>query len=281
MTKEPKFFQVERDDGVIIWRFYNPPRNLWDNETRMDFQEQVEDFYKDPDLRVAVFTSAMPDVFIQHYDVSLLVKRGEELKKQKKPQPIVRRIGFRRDSKPIIAAINAPLAGGGLEMAMSFDFRFMSRTASAAQGEVNVGILPGGGGTQRMTRLIGLGRALELMLTGRRVFADEAERIGLITRACDPENLMPQALAFARELAARPPLAVSRIRRCIFEGIDMPIDDGLALESELMQELLQSGEALERMRNYVSTGQKGARERIEEEKREMEHQWKEKHGKKG
>jgi len=166
-------------------------------------------------------------------------------------------------------------------MAMSFDFRFMSRTASAAQGEVNVGILPGGGGTQRMTRLIGLGRALELMLTGRRVFADEAERIGLITRACDPENLMPQALAFARELAARPPLAVSRIRRCIFEGIDMPIDDGLALESELMQELLQSGEALERMRNYVSTGQKGARERIEEEKREMEHQWKEKHGKKG
>ena len=117
MSKEPKFFQVEKDEGVVIWRFYNPPNNLWNVDTRMDFMELVEDFYKDPELRVAIFTSAMPDVFIQHYDVSLLVKRGEELKQQKTPpaQPAVRRIGFRRDSKPIIAAINASLAGGGLE----------------------------------------------------------------------------------------------------------------------------------------------------------------------
>ncbi len=136
MAEEPKYFKVERDGAVIIWWFYNPPRNLWDASTGPEFQRLVEEFYRDPGLRVGIFTSAMPDVFIQHYDVSLLVQHGEQLKKEKPAAPPPRRVGFRRDSKPIIAAINANLAGGGLELAMSFDFRFMARGASASQGEV-------------------------------------------------------------------------------------------------------------------------------------------------
>ncbi len=270
MVNEPKFFKVEKEVPIVIWRFYNPPRNLWDAETGPEFLQLVESFYQDPSLRVGIFTSGMPDVFIQHYDVSLLVKMGEQLLQEKSPAPPPRRVGFRRDSKPIIAAINAPLAGGGLELAMSFDFRFMSRAASAAQSEVNVGILPGGGGTQRMTRLVGLGRALELMLTGRRIFADEAERIGLITRACDPVRLMPEALEFARELANRPPLAVSLIRRCIYEGMSMTLDDGLALESELFRETVKNGEALERMRAYVAASQDP--QRAEELRKQWEKQ---------
>jgi enoyl-CoA hydratase/carnithine racemase len=255
MANEPKFFKVEKDGAVIIWRFYNPPRNLWDEKTGPEFIQLVESFYQDPDLRVGIFTSAMPDIFIQHYDVSLLVKRGEELLKAKTPPvPVPRRPGFRRDSKPIIAAINAPLAGGGLELAISFDFRFMSRAASASQGEINVGILPPAG-SQYMPRLVGVGRALELMLTGRRIFADEAERIGLITRACDPLRLMPEATEFAKELASKSPFAVSLLRRCVYEGIDMPLSDGLALAGELFQETIKSLEALERMRAYVATGQ--------------------------
>ncbi|HUV43980.1 MAG TPA: enoyl-CoA hydratase/isomerase family protein [Dehalococcoidales bacterium] len=266
MTEQPRFFQIEKDGPVIIWRFDNPPKNLWTTETGMEFANLESEFYADPDLRVGIFTSAMPDVFIQHFDVLILVNMGENLAKQAaQAPPPQRRIGFRRDSKPIIAAINANLAGGGLERVMSFDFRFMSRTARAAQGEVNVGILPGGGGTQRMPRLIGIAKSLELQLLGRAVFADEAERIGLITRACDPERLMPEALAFARELATRPPLAVHHIRQCIFEGIDMPLEDGLAMESELFRELLQSGEAMERMRAYVATGQNARRILDEEE----------------
>jgi len=278
MVKEPQLFQVEGDGAVIIWKFYNPPQNLWNEDTRTEFNELLEDFHKNPDLRVGVFTSAMPDVFIRHHDVSLIVKRGEELLKEKALPPLPRRVGFRRDSKPIIAAINAPLAGSGLVMAMSFDFRFMSRTASAAFGEVNIGILPGGGGTQLMIRLIGLSRSLELMLTGRRIFADEAERIGLITRACDPFEVMPQALAFAKELAAKPPLAVHHIRQCAYEGIDMPIDDGVTIEAELMLELLKTEEALGRMRAFVAGGLQGLEERIEQEKQELERQWREKHG---
>lgn len=254
MAEEAKYFQIEKDGPVVIWRFYNPPKNLWNPETGQEFARLENEFYADPELRVGVFTSAMPDVFIQHFDVSVLVNMGEGLKKQA-PPATPRRVAFRRDSKPIIAAINANLAGGGLERTMSFDFRFMARNAGASQGEVNVGILAGGGGTQRMPRLVGIGRSLELQLTGRRVYADEAERIGLITRACDPDRLMPEALAFAHEIAARPPLAVQRIRQCHYEGMSMPLEDGLAMESELFRELVQSDEAMERMRAYVARGQ--------------------------
>lgn len=259
MTEEPRFFKVEKDGPVIIWKYYNPPKNLLDPNTGTEFARLLDEFYKDPDLRVGIFTSAMPDVFIQHFDVSVLVNMGENLLKEQAAAPPPRRVAFRRDSKPIIAAINANLAGGGLELTLGFDFRFMARNAGAAQPEVNAGILAGGGGTQRMPRLIGIGRALELQLTGRRVYADEAERIGLITRACDPERLMPEAIAFAKELATRPPLAVQHIRRCIYEGMEMPLEDGLAMESELFRELVQSDEAMERMRAYVAAGQNASR----------------------
>ena len=269
MANEPKYFKVEKEGPIVIWKFYNPPRNLWDAETGPEFLQLVESFYQDRNLRVGIFTSGMPDVFIQHYDVSLLVKMGEQLLQGTLPPP-PRRVGFRRDSKPIIVAINAPLAGGGLELTMSFDFRFMSRAASAAQSEVSVGILAGGGGTQGMPRLIGLGRALEIQLTGRRIFADEAERIGLITRACDPLRLMPEVMEFARELANKPPLAVSLIRRCMYEGMNMTLDDGLALESELFREAVKSSDALERMRAYVAVSQDP--QRAEELRKQWEKQ---------
>ena len=275
MAIESKVFMVDKDGAVVIWRFYHPPGNMWTADTGLEFTALVEEFYEDKDLRVGVFTSAMPDVFIQHYDVSLLVKRGEELLKAKTPPPPVpKRPGFRRDSKPIIAAINASLSGGGLELAMSFDFRFMSRSASASQGEINVGILPPSG-SQYMPRLVGIGKALELMLTGRPVFADEAERIGLVTKACDPMRLMLETMKFARALADRSPFAVSLLRRAVYEGWDMPLGDGLAMASALFQETTKSPEALERMRAYVNSGQPSASARLAAERAAIEAQWKE------
>lgn len=269
MAGEPRFFQVEKDGPVIIWRFSNPPQNLWNMETAAEFDDVVEALYADADLRVGILTSARPDVFIQHFDVSLLVQWGDALKAGQVTIPTERPAPkgvYRRGPRPVIAAINAPVAGGGLELCMACDFRFMSRAASVAQPEVGAGILAGGGGTQRMPRLIGLGRALELQLTGRRVYADEAERIGLVTRACDPMRLMAEALEFAKVLAAQPPLAVEFIRRCIYEGTEMPLESGLALEGELFRETLISGDALDRMRAYVAAGQDAerAREILEE-----------------
>jgi enoyl-CoA hydratase/carnithine racemase len=279
VTTQPKYYDVEKEGAIVIWRFYNPPNNLINDQTGPELQQLIQEFYADPELRVAVFTSALPDVFIQHYDVSLLVQRGEEFLKTKPTGPVMRRPGFVVGSKPIIAAINAPLSGGGLETVLRFDFRFMSRDAWASQSEVNVGILPGGGGEQRILRLVGIGRALDIVLTGRRVYADEAERIGLITRACDPQDLMPQVMEYARQLAARPPKAVHHIRQLLYQGADRSLEDALALNTQLFNELLYSPEALERMRNYVGAGQPSQHERLELERKEIDRRFKEKRAK--
>jgi len=262
MEKEPQFFKVETDGPVIIWRFHNPPKNLWTVAVGTELGDLVEAFFADSDLRVGIITSALPDVFIQHFDVSLLVNWGEALSTISTDQPAqpaaerpTPRGIYRCGPKPVICSINAPVAGGGAELALACDFRFMSRKATIGWPEVNVGILPGGGGTQRMPRLLGTAKALEMILLGKIIDADEAERIGLVHRACDPEELMPAVLEFAKELAARPPLAVAHIKRCIYEGSEMSLEEGLALEGQLFRELMRSDDALRLMREYVAGGQ--------------------------
>lgn len=256
MAITPKFFLIEKQPPVIIWKYNNPPKNLRTIEADAEYTQLLEEFEKDDSLRAGIYTSALPDVFIQHYDVSLLEMWGQVLKQNKDALPPPKpRVPYRPGPKIIIAAINAPVNGGGFEFAQECDFRFMSRTAYVGQSEVAIGILAGGGGTQRMPRLIGIAKALEIQLTGRIIFADEAERIGLITKACDPQDLMPQAIALAKKVSAQPPLAVAHIRKAIYEGMSMPLSDGLMLESKLFWELVTSEDALNLMKEYVESGQ--------------------------
>jgi len=264
MPIEPKFHIVEKEGPVTVWKFNNPPKNLMNLKTGAEFTELVEEFEADPEARVGIYTSNLDHVFIQHFDVGTILSewssmtpeemaaRREEIAKNP-PQPR----GLRRlRRKPIIAAINGQTAGGGCEATLMCEFRFMSRKATLGCPEVNAGILPGGGGTQRMTRLLGIGKAMEMLLLGKVVDADEAERIGLVHRACDHKDLMPFALEFARELAMRPPMAIGHIMQCIYEGGQMPLRDGLALESRLFFELTQSEDAKRIMSEYVAGGQK-------------------------
>lgn len=266
MAIEPKNFIVEKDGPIIIWKYNNPPKNLWTSDSVAEYNQLLTEFDADPALRAGVFTSALPDVFIQHFDVSILVMMGEMLRANPNMMPTMPpRPAYRPGPKVIIAAINARLAGGGLEFAQQCDFRFMSRTAYAAQPEVVVGILAGGGGTQRMPRLIGIDKALDIQLTGRVVYADEAERIGLITRACDPNKLMKEVIAFAKVIAAQPPKAVESIRKAIYEGMNMPLADGLALESRLFRELVMSDDAMRLMKEYADGGQDAVKLMMERE----------------
>jgi enoyl-CoA hydratase len=264
METEPRFYKVEIDGPVIIWKFNNPPQNLINLETGAEFTELVEDFEADPNLRVGILTSNLPGVFIQHFDVSTILHEWSD----KSPEALAAELAERRKAagsprglrrlrtKPIICAISGQTAGGGCETTLVCEFRFMSRNASLGCPEVNAGILPGGGGTQRMTRLLGIGKAMEMLLLGKVVDADEAERIGLVHRACDPEELLPATIEFAKELALRPPLAIAHIMRCIYEGGNMPLEEGLALESKLFFELTQTEDAKRIMREYVEGGQK-------------------------
>jgi enoyl-CoA hydratase len=259
---ELKYFQVEIDGSIIIWKFHNPPKNLLNIEAITELEGQVEAFDQNPELRVGIFTSATPGLFIQHFDVSILLEWGqglsqlsnEEVAEQLALLPPPRGLSG-HTSKFIICAINGPVEGGGCEMALGCDFRFISRDAYMAQPEVYAGFPPGGGGTQRLARLLGSAKALELCLTGRRVYADEAERLGLVIRACDPNELMPVVMAFAKELAAKPRVGSENIKKAIYEGLDKPLQDGLTRERELFFESLRTPETLEIMKAYVELGQ--------------------------
>ena len=262
MGIEPRFHQVEKEGPIIIWKFHNLPRNLATIESGEELRALVEEFDQDPELLVGIITSATPGKFIQHFDVALILGWAEEMNKASEQEidqllttfPPPKGIGD-YTSKPVICAINGPVEGGGCEMTLGCDIRFISKEAFMGQPEVNAGIIPGGGGTQRLARLVGVARAMELCLSGRRIYPEEAERLGLVVKACDPDDLMPTVLAYARELAEKPPLAVKHIKKAINEGINMTLPDGLILERKLFFESVRSDDALQIMRLYVAAGQ--------------------------
>lgn len=262
MATSPRFHKVEKDGPIIIWKFDNPPRNLATIDSMDELVQLVEEFDKDDELRVGIVTSATPGKFIQHFDVSLILEWSEQFKNLSDDEatqilatfPPPRGIADHTD-KPVICAINGPVEGGGCEMALSCDFRFIASDAFMGQPEVDGGIIPGGGGTQRLARLVGVARAMELCMTGRRISPEEAERLGLVTAVYEPEELMPAVMAFANELAAKPPLAITNIKKAIHAGSSMTMQDGLILERKLFFESLRSDDAINAMRLYVAAGQ--------------------------
>jgi enoyl-CoA hydratase len=133
----------------------------------------------------------------------------------------------------VIAAIEGHAMGGGLEMALACDFRFMARgPARLAVPEVNIGAVPNMGGTQRLPRLIGKSHALEMLITGRQVDADKALAMGLVDQVYEPQELLPKTVEFAQELAQGPTLTIAMIKKCVNEGLEAPLSAGLALERE-------------------------------------------------
>jgi enoyl-CoA hydratase len=133
--------------------------------------------------------------------------------------------------KPVIAAVNGYAFGGGCELALACHMRLASENAVFGLPEVSLGIIPGYGGTQRLPRLLGTGRALEIMLSGRRVKADEAERIGLVNRVVPRERLLDEALQLAESIVKNGPLAVAAVLEAVRYGLQLTLDDGLRLES--------------------------------------------------
>jgi len=250
--------RLRREGPVLVATLTNPPRNLMNAAMVRELTDLASSLEDDAGTRVLVLTGE-GDAFITHYDVSELVRLAERmqgmdavpgggelhgthklfLKLQSLPQPV-------------IAAINGTAMGGGCELALACDFRFMARgPGRIGLPEVRVGILPGAGGTQRMARLLGQAKALELMLLGEAVDADTAERIGLVHRAVDADRLMPEVLAFGNELAKRPPLSLALIKQCVLRGREMPLEDALRFEQDAFWQTMRSPDAARLMQAYL------------------------------
>jgi enoyl-CoA hydratase len=158
---------------------------------------------------------------------------------------------IRHISKPIIAAVSGYALGGGCELAMACDLIIASETAKFGQPEINIGVMPGAGGTQRLTRAVGKARAMEMVLTGKPISAEEALEAGLINRVVPEEILEDEALKMAREIAAKPPVAVRLAKKAVLKAMDTSLETGLAYEQMLFYLLFATEDQREGMRAFL------------------------------
>ena len=257
---EYEFLRVAKANRVAMCRIYNPPLNMLNAKMMAELSGFIEETERDDDVRVVVFTSAVPNIFITHYDVSELVALSGAM-----PEPLPEmpraadmphyqlHLRMRNMPKPIIAAINGACQGGGCEFTLACDIRIMAKgDFGIGLPEVGVGILPGGSGTQLMTRLLGPAKALEMMLFGKVVDAEEAERIGLVHKAVPAIELLPTTLTMAYRLAAGAPIAQGLIKRCVYQGGPLPLEEGLQVEMEAFAETLRTEDAREAMKAYLN-----------------------------
>jgi enoyl-CoA hydratase len=222
-------------DGAVATITVNRPavRNALNDATLGAIDAAVAALDADPEVRVILLTGAGDKAFIAGADINELSRAtavtGRAL--ALRGQAVFDRIAAA--GKPIIAVINGFCLGGGCELALACTFRFAADTAEIGQPEINLGIIPGYGGSQRLPRLIGRDRALDLILTGRRVPAAEALAMGLVTRVHPAATLLAEALAYARELAGKAPIAVRLALDAVRAGLEQPLAEALAHEAAL------------------------------------------------
>lgn len=250
-------WKVERDAaGVAVATYTNPPMNYFCAQGTQELGALIQT-WADPAVRAVVLTGGMPGKFITHYSV-------EELAALAADHGTMRALGLglnhgyhellrslRDLPKPIVVAMNGDTMGGGFELSLSCDIRIASAgDHRIGLPEVTLGILPGGSGTQRLSRLLGAGRAIDFILRGRICRPEEALQIGLVHEVA-PDSLA-RARALAADLAQLSPVAIAEIKRAVYRGSDAPLDAGLALESESFMATMFSAEGLATMREYVS-----------------------------
>jgi enoyl-CoA hydratase/carnithine racemase len=220
---------LTKQKNTAIITIDHPPVNTWNWPTMQDFEKALGTVENDSDVRVVIITGAGEKCFSAGFDVKDV---GNAHKISPKARELWRRID--RFPKPVIAAINGYALGGGLELAMCCQFRMMEDSPETSLGltELNLGIIPGWGGTQRLPLLVGKAKALDMILFSRKIGAADALEAGLVNQVSAPGQLMDDALAFAEKLAQRPPLAVSWVLRSIATGAYEGLDAGLKVEEE-------------------------------------------------
>ncbi len=225
---------IERDGPVAVITVTRPAvLNALNNETITELEGAVRALTADDEVRAVILTGAGDKAFIAGADIGELAALNPVAAEALAARGHALCQAIERMGKPVVAAINGYALGGGCELAMACTLRIAAETAKLGQPEIALGLLPGYGGTQRLPRLVGSGRALEIMLTGAPIDAQEAWRIGLVNRVVPRDELMPQAVELARTVAAQAPIAVRYILAAVREGLGMTLVDGCAHEAGL------------------------------------------------
>lgn len=227
-------FSAAQEAGVLTVTIDFPPVNLQGQEMLADLNTLCLRLERDRTVKVVVFRSAHPEIWVCHYDTNLLKDMSTEAVSREEAQLLDLQSVLERVSRlpqATIAMLEGFARGGGHEFALACDMRFAARGKFRfMQMEVGMGILPCGGGASRMARQVGLGRALEIILSARDFDADEAEAYGTINKALDPDEIRPYVDQLARRIATFPAESINACKQTVYESIDKPIDEALKAE---------------------------------------------------
>lgn len=241
--------QVERDDPLGIVTLNRPQAlNALATPLVRELVQALEQFDTDPDVRVIILTGGQR-VFAAGADL-------KEMSSLSAVEALLQnRIALwdrvRQIRKPLIAAVSGYALGGGCELAMMCDLIIASETARFGQPEINVGLIPGAGGTQRLTRALGKFKAMEMILTGVPIDAHEAERRGLVNRVVPTERLLDEARALGLQLASKPPIALQLAKEAVNKAFESTVEAGLELERRSFYFLFATEDAREGMRAFI------------------------------
>ena len=240
---------VSREGNIGIIKLNRPKvLNALISELMRELVQALEDLDKDQSVYVVILTGD-----------ERAFAAGADLKEMSEATPVSLMLGrrfelwdrIRKVSKPIIAAVSGYCLGGGNELVMNCDIIIASETASFGQPEVNVGIMPGAGGTQRLTRAVGKQKAMEMILTGKPISADEAYRIGLVNRVVPVESLMDEAKKMANDIASKPPISVRAAKEAILRAQDTTLEVGLDFERKAFYTLFATEDGKEGMNAFL------------------------------
>ncbi|WP_270259062.1 enoyl-CoA hydratase/isomerase family protein [Kocuria marina] len=244
MTASQNVLTVEISDGVALATVNRPEvRNAINSAVLQALTRTLDELAENDDVQVLIFTGAGDKAFVAGADINDLAVRTPRDGLKATMQSVYEKV--EQFPKPTIAAINGYAFGGGHELALACDIRIASTAAQFALPETGLGIMPGAGGTQRLAKLVGLGRATEIILTGRRVKADDALAMGLVTSVVEPGELLDTARETANAIMAKGPLAIQLAKLVVRHGFDTDHTTGMLLERLAQSVLYSSAEKAE------------------------------------
>jgi enoyl-CoA hydratase len=240
MTTVASLLSCTIDNGVALVTLNNPPVNMITPLTISELDTTLDSLAQDDSVKAIIITGA-GRMFVAGADIKVIAgirssRDGIEL--AERGQAVLNKL--EQSEKPVIAAINGMCLGGGLELALCCHLRIAADSARFGQPEINLGIIPGFGATQRLPRLIGSAKALEMILTGDVIAATDAKAIGLVSQVVPTDDLLRQAQGLARRIAAKGQLAVRAALRAVREAASTPLPEGLHIEARLFGELCET-----------------------------------------
>ncbi|HEY5538408.1 MAG TPA: enoyl-CoA hydratase/isomerase family protein [Thermoplasmata archaeon] len=242
---------LERRDGVAFIRFNRPDKlNAMNSKMKDEIIAVLNEFEENDAVRVVVFTGQGDKAFVAGADINEFKDRTALEQWDLYQQPFLYD-AIDRFPKPLIAMINGYCLGGGCELILACDIRIASEKAQIGQPEINIGIIPGGGGSQRLPRLVGYGKAMQLILTGDRISAQEAHRIGLVDEVVPHDQLESKTFEIATKIAEKSPIAVRFAKEAVKASLRMPLNEGLRYEQSLFSLIFTTEDKDEGVRAFL------------------------------